>query len=107
MFLPSITPVEESVQLLEPAYHALLVLGDTLYKKEHQELEEKEREGKVAEMKSKEMKFWDRVLQKGVLMGYAHANEYPSIAEILLRNLGLVSGKMGIYAVKHLKVCSH
>jgi hypothetical protein len=101
MFLPNITPVDESVQLLEPAYHALIVLGQVLYGEEMKDGKTvKAQKGK----KEEEMKFWDRVIRKGVLMGYAHASEHPAIVEVLLRNLGVVVEKMGIDAVKHLKV---
>jgi hypothetical protein len=101
MLLPNLTPVNESVQLLEPAYHALIVLGGTLYDTVGNEVSKEER-GK--ELDEKEMKFWDRVLRKGILMGYVHANEHAAIVEVLVRNLGLVIAKMGMNAVKHLKV---
>jgi len=109
MFLPSLTPVDESVQLLEPAYQALFTLGDILYRdtqlKSRATRDGAEKDKNEIEKKEKEFKFWDRVIRKGILTGYAHANEYPAIVEVLVRNLGVVIEKMGIKAVKHLKVC--
>lgn len=98
MFLPNLTPVDESVQLLEPTYEALLVLGDVLYSGDI--------DGKGGEAEN-QMHFWDRVMRKGVLMGYMHSSEHPAIVEVLVRNMDAVISKMGIYAVKHLKVCRH
>jgi hypothetical protein len=115
MFLPSITAIDESVQLLEPAYHALIVLGDVLYSEE--EIKDGNRhdgkdgaKGKREDWTKKEVRFWNRLLRKGALMGYAHASEHPAIVEVLLRNLNIIISKMGIQAVSHLKVfanCDH
>ncbi|KAG0651535.1 tRNA nucleotidyltransferase [Hyphodiscus hymeniophilus] len=104
LFLPSVTPVNESVQLLEPAYHALHILGSTLYRDDRKTKEGSRGDEQLTQRKAKEIRFWDRVVRKGVLMGYAHANEHPAIVEVLLRNLGLLVEKMGLHAVKHLKV---
>ena len=109
MFLPNLTPVDESVQLLEPAYYALIILGSVLYENTEKDGGSKEQKngkekGNIARRGDDGLKFWDRVLRKGILMGYAHANEHPAIVEVLVRNLGLVIAKMGLNAVKHLKV---
>jgi hypothetical protein len=50
------------------------------------------------------MKFYDRVMRKGILMGYMYANEHPSIVELLIGEMGVLVEKMGVNAVKHLKV---
>ena len=98
MFLPNLTPVDESVMLLGLTYKALGVLGDVLFEDE---------EGKGKEGVGKErMRLWDRVLRKGVFMGYAHSSEHTQIVEVLIQEMGVLVGKMGLNAVKHLKVSS-
>jgi hypothetical protein len=91
LFLPSITPLEESLQLLPPAYKALETLSVARFGEDEKEKIEK-------------MKFFDRVLRKGILMGYFHAQEHPAIVEVLMTQLAFVVSEMGIYSVKHLKV---
>lgn len=94
-FLPTITPEDESIQLLSPAYKSLLMLA-----------------GKVnARAKSgpntshtPRARLLDRILRDGVLAAYFHAKEHVRICQLLFYiNMWLVKD-MGINAVKHLKV---
>jgi len=78
---------------LPPAYHALEALADVRF----QGQEEKEKGEKIS--------FFDRVLRKGILPGYFHTSEYPSIVEVLITQLSIFVSRMGIHSVKHLKVC--
>lgn len=72
------------------AYEALFALCDVRFQPS-QELE-KER-----------TKFLDKLLRQGILSGYAHCSEHPSIVEILLTQTKLLIEKMGIGSIKHLK----
>lgn len=99
MFLPSITPVDESMQLLEPGYNALFVLSDVKWG-----LKDPVDIGRESESRQEEMKFYDRIMRKGILSGYSHAHEHLKIVEVLTREIGTLVEKMGIHAVKHLKV---
>ncbi|KAK3398466.1 hypothetical protein B0T20DRAFT_498348, partial [Sordaria brevicollis] len=83
-YLPSITPEEESVELLGPAYAALRCLAGKL----------------PAEKKNKLL---DRVMREGILLGYFHAKEYVRIADVLCHELGELLVQMGVNSVKHLK----
>ncbi|EAA32531.3 hypothetical protein GE21DRAFT_6288 [Neurospora crassa] len=83
-YLPSITPEEESVQLLGPAYAVLRRLA-----------------GKLSG--EKKNKLLDRVVREGILLGYFHAKEYVRIVEVLCREMGEVLMEMGVNTVKHLK----
>jgi len=89
LYLPNLTPVDESLRLLSSAYGALGVLCDVRY-----EVGEKAR-----------IEFLDRVMRMGVFMGYHHASEHPAIVQLLLEQTKVLVEKMGIHAVKHLKVC--
>lgn len=51
------------------------------------------------------IEFLDRVMRMGVFMGYHHASEHPAIVQLLLERTRILVEKMGIHAVKHLKVC--
>lgn len=94
LFLPSLTPIDESMALLGPAYQSLYALGEVRYTEDEAGKREK-------------LKFLDRVLRKGVLMGYLHASEYTGIVEVLMHVMGGLVRGMGVRAVKHLKVYSY
>lgn len=95
-YLPSLTPEEESVQLLVPAFAALRCLaskpngvdpsrGVTLPRKQ-------------------DYRLLDKILREGVLMAFFHAKEYVGVVEVLCQQTSLVLAQMGIHSVKHLKV---
>jgi hypothetical protein len=95
LYLPSLTPVNESLRLLGGAYGALGVLCDVRYPPGEKEGYDRER-----------IEFLDRVMRQGVFMGYHHSSEHPAIVQLLLEQTKILVGKMGIHAVKHLKVLS-
>ena len=90
LYLPSLTPVDESVRLLKPAYEALYTLADKRFP--------------AKEAYTENMRFMDRIIRHGVLQGYSHSHEYPQIVEVLLQEMDALINKMGIHSVKHLKV---
>lgn len=116
MWLPSLTPLEESLEILPEAYRALGVLCDVRYPlpktsssvslpsnlKEILKVNEKEN---VQEKKRKKerLKFLDRVTREGVFSAYMHSSEIPDIVEILVEQMSMLISKMGIHSVKHLK----
>src|SRR5579871_6828058 len=68
LFLPSITPVEESLNLLSSAYLTLFSLGHVRYKSKNE--------------RSSELKFLDRIMRQGVLQGFIHSGDDVRIAEL-------------------------
>jgi hypothetical protein len=95
-YLPSVTPEEESVVLLDPAYDALLVLAGKLVA----ELES----GKQEEVgKREERRLLDKMMRGGILTGYFHCPENPRIVEVLMRQTGRMVHALGLASVKHLK----
>lgn len=90
LFLPTITPVEESLNLLSSAYLALFSLGYVRY------------QSKVG--RGNELKFLDRVMRQGVLQGFIHSGDNVRIAELLVNEVTTIFSNMGIHAVKYLKV---
>lgn len=91
MYLPSLTPETESLELLAAAYPALIALARVRFAEEKQ--------------RSTRCKALDRILRYGVLKGYSHAGEYVRIAELLMTQVVALVDEMGVASVKHLKVC--
>ncbi|KAH6856481.1 hypothetical protein B0I37DRAFT_301774 [Chaetomium sp. MPI-CAGE-AT-0009] len=92
-FLPSLTPEQESVELLVPAYDALLILA--------RKQPAVGKEGIAGALKNS---FLDRMLREGVLGGYFHAKDHVRIVEVLCQQTAAILDEMGVHAVKHLKV---
>lgn len=92
-YLPSLTPEEESVELLVPAYSALLCLA-----------KKQPAIGKDGVARAPKNRFLDRMLREGVLGGYFHAKDHVRIVEVLCQQTVAILEEMGVHAVKHLKV---
>ncbi|KAH8808777.1 hypothetical protein F5884DRAFT_793275 [Xylogone sp. PMI_703] len=91
LFLPNLTPVDESIRLQKPAYEALYILADIQYPQGSDNIPD----GKV--------KLYFRILRHGVLQAYAHSYEYPRIVEILLQQVQILVDRLKLNAVKQLK----
>lgn len=101
LFLPRLTPEKESLQLLAPAYSALLSLAKAAGASSGTTTTtDKGLPPKAAAA------LLDRMLREGIYAGYFHASEHIHIVEELVRQAGRIVEAMGVYAVKHLKVCS-
>lgn len=94
-FLPNITPEAESIELLVPAYSALLTLAG--------KVDGKAQTGKYPS-DAPRAKLLDKILREGVFSAYFHAKEHIRIVEVLLVQTARVLDEMGIHGVKHLKV---
>lgn len=99
LFLPRLTPEKESLQLLGPAYSALLSLAKAAGAGDKSGSASKGLPPKAASA------LLDRMLREGIYSGYFHASEHIHITEELVRQAGRIVEAMGVYAVKHLKVC--
>ncbi|KAK4126047.1 hypothetical protein N657DRAFT_679059 [Parathielavia appendiculata] len=91
-FLPSLTPEDESLQLLGPAYGALLSLANKQPALSMDGISGGPRNALL-----------DKVLRDGVFMGYFHAKEHVEIVAVLCQQTVAVLTEMGVHAVKHLK----
>lgn len=102
-FLPRLTPEKESLQLLAPAYAVLLGLVKAgavtgALKSEKNDI-------KNSLPLKAGLTLLDRMLREGIFSGYFYASEHIHIVEELMRQAGRIVEAMGVYAVKHLKVC--
>ena len=95
-YLPTLTPEDQSVVILDAAFPALITLSNAQFpvqpsRKEH------------ISNQQKRAKFLDQVLRRGVLSGFTYAGEYVKIAIILLKHLKAISNELGVELVRHLK----
>lgn len=89
LYLPSLTPEEESVPLLHATYKVLLALTIARYC--------------TPDKSTSKNKALDAILRYGVLKGYAHAGDNVRIGTLLVsKSMDLVNA-MGMHCVKHLK----
>jgi hypothetical protein len=91
-YLPSLTPEEESIILLDAALPALLALTNLLHP-----LPENGAHGPSRQ------KYLDTILRKAILQPYSHAGEHVRIAQTLLAHLPSILQNHGIDSTKHLK----
>ena len=89
LYLPTLTPEAESLQLLAAVYPALFVLIDATYT--------------GIKDQTPRQKALDRVFRYGIMKGYTTAGEHVKIAEFLLQRMKDLVEKMGIDSCKHLK----
>ncbi|KAI4256725.1 MAG: hypothetical protein LQ352_001966 [Teloschistes flavicans] len=89
LYLPSLTPEEESLPLLDATYDTLIALTLARYP--------------TSESGAKKIKALDAIFRYGILKGHAHAGENVRIAKLLMEKSSDLVGTMGIYCVRHLK----
>jgi hypothetical protein len=87
-YLPTLTPKDESVNILEPAYDALIMLSSLA----HQGSADPTIRDHLLE----------RILREGILVGYSHAYGSPRIIESLMIQCARIVHALGIQACKHL-----
>ncbi|KXJ95203.1 hypothetical protein Micbo1qcDRAFT_230497 [Microdochium bolleyi] len=100
LYLPNLTPEDESVQVLNATYPALLaIVGgiDPDYKTSTPQ------SGCLDKYDERQRKLLHRIVREGILTAYEHSGEHIRIVEVLCRQLQCVVNGMGVLAVKHLK----
>ncbi|KAK3684389.1 CCA tRNA nucleotidyltransferase, mitochondrial [Vermiconidia calcicola] len=98
-FLPTITPQEESIPLLDAVYPTLLTLAKVRYPKEAAP----NTKHTTADTARLRIKFLDTIIRKGIIHGYTHCSNYPHIVSTLFTHLVHFLKDLGIESVKHLK----
>lgn len=88
LHLPSITPEEESILLLVPAYQVLISLAEAY------------RDSKDLNRR----RILDKTLRHGIFPSYHHGSQYPHVVQTLMHYTTLVVNCLGIYSTKHLQV---
>ncbi|KAF4952645.1 hypothetical protein FGADI_6535 [Fusarium gaditjirri] len=86
LYLPSVTPEDESTTILIPAYDVLIKLAQST------------RDTNSIECR----RLFDKILRDGVFAGYFHASQHTRIVQVLLQKATAVINSLGIYTIKHL-----
>lgn len=89
LYLPSLTPEDESVPLLQATYDALLALTLARYN--------------MPDMPKSKIKALDAILRYGILGGYSHAGDNVRISRLQMIKLTDLINATGLHCVKHLK----
>ncbi|KPM40086.1 hypothetical protein AK830_g6462 [Neonectria ditissima] len=87
LYLPSLTPEEDSIKLLAPAYDVLITLAKTYQ----------------PTLNTHRRKILDRALREGIFAAYFHASEHARLVQLLMESAALIIKCMGICSIKHLK----
>jgi tRNA nucleotidyltransferase (CCA-adding enzyme) len=95
-YLPTLTPEEDSIFILNAAIPALLTLTDTAVPR----VQNPSLDPVGHSLRAKSL---DKILRKAILFPISHAGEYIHISETILKHLPAVLNAMGIDSVKHLK----
>ncbi|KAK0119578.1 hypothetical protein ONS95_011018 [Cadophora gregata] len=117
LYLPSITPLPESQEILPLAYAALFALYDVQYTSSSASLRNPPSSTTSTSLSRSSMPpkdkttlngeskiaFLTMVLRQCILPAYLHASEHPPIVSILLTQLITLIPKLGIHATQHLK----
>ncbi|KAG5773603.1 hypothetical protein H9Q72_000645 [Fusarium xylarioides] len=86
LYLPSVTPEDESTTILIPAYDVLIKLAQST--------------GDTNSIERRRL--FDKILRDGVFAGYFHASQHTRIVQALLHKATAVINSLGIYTIKHL-----
>ncbi|RYP74837.1 hypothetical protein DL771_002758 [Monosporascus sp. 5C6A] len=97
LYLPSLTPEDESIAILDAAYPALIALAGIDLEST---VDEPQSNPKFTEA---QQKLLDKIIREGILVGYNHASEHIRLVELFCEKLRCVVNRMGILAIKHLK----
>ncbi|OTA63163.1 hypothetical protein K449DRAFT_37715 [Hypoxylon sp. EC38] len=102
LYLPSLTPEDESLQILSAAYPALIEMAGLSYRDAGAEQEL----GGCPQPKQTtdaQRQLLDKIIREGIMVGYHHAKEHVRLVGLLCEILVRIINGMGILAVKHLK----
>ncbi|KAI1413763.1 hypothetical protein F5Y13DRAFT_198127 [Hypoxylon sp. FL1857] len=103
LYLPSLTPEDESLQILSAAYPALIEMAGLRYTDPRSEVEPKG-EPQSQQITESQRALLDKIIREGIMVGYHHAKEHIRLVGLLCETLMCIINGMGILAVKHLKV---
>ncbi|KAI1485106.1 hypothetical protein F5X96DRAFT_674948 [Biscogniauxia mediterranea] len=101
--LPSLTPEDESAELLAAAYPALFDMAGVVVVERGEEDETKTKTKKIGDFTEEQRALVDRIVREGIMTGYHHAKEHVRLVALLCEELRCLVDGIGILAVKYLK----
>ncbi|KAI0837781.1 hypothetical protein F5Y06DRAFT_64328 [Hypoxylon sp. FL0890] len=102
LYLPSLTPEDESLQILGAAYPALIEMAGLHYTDAGSGLD-LEGQPQPQQVSEAQRKLLDKIIREGIMVGYHHAKQHIRLVGLLCETLVCIINGMGILAVKHLK----
>lgn len=93
LYLPSITPLEESLEILPLAYEALFALYDVQYTSQ----------APTPETKKARLNYLTSILRRSIFAAHLHVSTHTPITSLLILQLQILIPKLGIHTAKHLK----
>jgi len=115
LYLPSITPLEESMEILPMAYEALFALYDVQFITAPFSDSEssstattiistsKDQNATLQTQEKARLAFLTSILRQSILPAYLHASQHAPIITILLSQLTTLIPRLGIHTTKHIK----
>ncbi|OTA97447.1 hypothetical protein M434DRAFT_275359 [Hypoxylon sp. CO27-5] len=103
LYLPSLTPEDESLQILSAAYPALIEMAGLSYRDAGAEQELEGGGPQQKQITDAQRQLLDKIIREGIMVGYHHAKEHVRLVGLLCEILVRIINGMGILAVKHLK----
>jgi tRNA nucleotidyltransferase (CCA-adding enzyme) len=93
-YLPTLTPEEESAQLLDATFSAMMQLAEVMYHPD----------ALAPNLEKKRIKFLNSIVNEGVLapLGHALPSTYPVLATKIISYTPLLFKTLGINSVRHL-----
>ncbi|KAI0134985.1 hypothetical protein F4814DRAFT_6008 [Daldinia grandis] len=109
LYLPSLTPEDESLDILGAAYPVLIEMAGLTV---DQPLvttgvgtaeEQKQTQKSTHQITEAQRRLLDKIIREGIMIGYHHAKEHVRLVGLFCETLVCIINGMGILAVKHLK----
>ncbi|KAI1452543.1 hypothetical protein F4805DRAFT_470786 [Annulohypoxylon moriforme] len=103
LFLPTLTPEDESLEILGAAYPALIEMTGLKYPNTGSEPGPGLNTNGKQQITEAQRKLLDKIIREGILVGYHHAKAHVRLVGLFCEVLVCIIKGMGILAVKHLK----
>ncbi|KAI1205859.1 uncharacterized protein F4807DRAFT_254634 [Annulohypoxylon truncatum] len=109
LFLPTLTPEDESLEILGAAYPALIEMAGLKYVNpspgsgQGPGVNANGKQEPKQQITEAQRKLLDKMVREGVMVGYHHAKEHVRLVGLFCEVLVCIINGMGILAVKHLK----
>lgn len=112
LYLPSLTPEDESLDILSAAYPVLIEMAGLTVDRPlvttgiSTTEEQKQTQKSTHQITEAQRRLLDKIIREGIMVGYHHAKEHVRLVGLFCETLVCIINGMGILAVKHLKVPS-
>ncbi|KAI0889580.1 uncharacterized protein GGS22DRAFT_182924 [Annulohypoxylon maeteangense] len=103
LLLPTLTPEDESIEILNAAYPALIEMSGLKYPNPGSDPGPGLSTNGKQQITETQRRLLDKIIREGVMVGYHHAKEHVRLVGLFCDVLVCIINGMGILAVKHLK----